>query len=138
MNINEFYKTYEEPEFIDERLKNIVSSIVIARGKGFYEDMKKQLDELKNYFFKTLNDVVMTPELEATFPIWVFDNIEKVTDYNEYNSRLLHDRNLDSVVEDGNIKLHWRISYYDKDKNIWSGTKPSDIAYRILEIIFEY
>ena len=138
MNINEFYKTYEEPEFIDERLKNVVSSIVIARGKGFYEDMKKQLDELKNYFFKTLNDVVMTPELEATFPIWVFDNIEKVTDYNEYNSRLVHDRNLDSIVEDDNIKLHWRISYYDKDKNIWNGTKPSDIAYRILEIIFEY
>lgn len=138
MNINEFYKTYEEPEFIDERLKNVVSSIVIARGKGFYEDMKKQLDELKNYFFKTLNDVVMTPELEATFPIWVFDNIEKVTDYNEYNSRLVHDRNLDSIVEDDNIKLHWRISYYDKDKNIWSGIKPSDIAYRILEIIFEY
>ena len=42
MNINEFYKTYEEPEFIDERLENVVSSIVIARGKGFYEDMRKQ------------------------------------------------------------------------------------------------
>lgn len=138
MNINEFYKTYEEPEFIDERLENVVSSIVIARGKGFYEDMRKQLDELKNYFFKTLNDVVMTPELEATFPIWVFDNVEKVTDYNEYNTRLVHDRNLDSIVEDDNIKLHWRISYYDKDKNIWSGTKPRDITYRILEIIFEY
>lgn len=138
MNINEFYKTYEEPEFIDERLENVVSSIVIARGKGFYEDMRKQLDELKNYFFKTLNDVVMTPELEATFPIWVFDNVEKVTDYNEYNTRLVHNRNLDSIVEDDNIKLHWRISYYDKDKNIWSGTEPRDIAYRILEIIFEY
>ena len=109
MNINEFYKTYEEPEFIDERLENVVSSIVIARGKGFYEDMRKQLDELKNYFFKTLNDVVMTPELEASFPIWVFDNVEKVTDYNEYNTRLVHNRNL-----------------------------PRDIAYRILEIIFEY
>lgn len=138
MNINEFYKTYEEPEFIDERLENVVSTIVIARGKGFYEDMRKQLDELKNYFFKTLNDVVMTPELEATFPIWVFDNVEKVTDYNEYNSRLVVDEDLDNIVEDDNIKLHWRVSYYDKDKNIWSGKKPRDIAYRILEIIFEY
>lgn len=138
MNINEFYKTYEEPEFIDERLEDVVSSIVIARGKGFYEDMRKQLNELKNYFFKTLNDVVMTPELEATFPIWVFDNIEKVTDYNDYNSKLIIDESLDNIVEDDNIKLHWRVSYYDKDKNIWNGAKPHDIAYRILEIIFEY
>lgn len=138
MNINEFYKTYEEPEVIDERIKNIISTIVVSKGKGFNKEIEKQLEEQKNYFFKTFNDVVMTPELEATFPIWVFDNIEKVTDYNDYNSKLIIDESLDNIVEDDNIKLHWRVSYYDKDKNIWSGTKPRDIAYRILEIIFEY
>lgn len=137
MNINEFYKIYEEPEFTDERLENVVSTIVIAKGKGFHEDMKKQLDELKNYFFKTLNDVVMTPELEATFPIWVFDNVEKVTDYSNYNNRLVVDKNLDSIVEDDSIKLHWRISYYDKQKKVCDTKNPQKIAYRILEILFD-
>lgn len=118
MDINKFYESYEKPEFIDERLENVVSALVIARGKGFNEDLEKQQQELKRFFFKTLNDVVMTPEMEMTFPIWVFDNVEKVTDYNEYNSRLVIDENLDNIVEDDNVKLHWRVSYYDKNKNL--------------------
>lgn len=110
MDINKFYESYEKPEFIDERLENVVSALVIARGKGFNEDLEKQQQELKRFFFKTLNDVVMTPEMEMTFPIWVFDNVEKVTDYNEYNSRLVIDENLDNIVEDDNVKLHWRVT----------------------------
>ena len=135
MDINKFYESYEKPEFIDERLENVVSALVIARGKGFNEDLEKQQQELKRFFFKTLNDVVMTPEMEMTFPIWVFDNVEKVTDYNEYNSRLVIDENL---VEDDNVKLHWRVSYYDKNKNLCDSKKPQNISYRILEVIFEY
>ena len=122
MDINKFYESYEKPEFIDERLENVVSALVIARGKGFNEDLEKQQQELKRFFFKTLNDVVMTPEMEMTFPIWVFDNVEKVTDYNEYNSRLVIDENLDNIVEDDNVKLHWRVSYYDKNKNFCYGS----------------
>ena len=138
MDINKFYESYEKPEFIDERLENVVSALVIARGKGFNEDLEKQQQELKRFFFKTLNDVVMTPEMEMTFPIWVFDNVEKVTDYNEYNSRLVIDENLDNIVEDDNVKLHWRVSYYDKNKNLCDRKKPQNISYRILEVIFEY
>ena len=33
MDINKFYESYEKPEFIDERLENVVSALVIARGK---------------------------------------------------------------------------------------------------------
>lgn len=138
MDINKFYESYEKPEFIDERLENVVNALVIARGKGFNEDLEKQQQELKRFFFKTLNDVVMTPEMEMTFPIWVFDNVEKVTDYNEYNSRLVIDENLDNIVEDDNVKLHWRVSYYDKNKNLCDSKKPQNISYRILEVIFEY
>ena len=138
MDINKFYESYEKPEFIDERLENVVSALVIARGKGFNEDLEKQQQELKRFFFKTLNDVVMTPEMEMTFPIWVFDNVEKVTDYNEYNSRLVIDENLVNIVEDDNVKLHWRVSYYDKNKNLCDSKKPQNISYRILEVIFEY
>ena len=138
MDINKFYESYEKPEFIDERLENVVSALVIARGKGFNEDLEKQQQELKRFFFKTLNDVVMTPEMEMTFPIWVFDNVEKVTDYNEYNSRLVIDENLDNIVEDDTVKLHWRVSYYDKNKNLCDSKKPQNISYRILEVIFEY
>lgn len=138
MDINKFYESYEKPEFIDERLENVVSALVIARGKGFNEDLEKQQQELKRFFFKILNDVVMTPEMEMTFPIWVFDNVEKVTDYNEYNSRLVIDENLDNIVEDDNVKLHWRVSYYDKNKNLCDSKKPQNISYRILEVIFEY
>ena len=138
MDINKFYESYEKPEFIDERLENVVSALVIARGKGFNEDLEKQQQELKRFFFKTLNDVVMTPEMEMTFPIWVFDNVEKVTDYNEYNSRLVIDENLDNIVEDDNVKLHWRVSHYDKNKNLCDSKKPQNISYRILEVIFEY
>ena len=138
MDINKFYESYEKPEFIDERLENVVSALVIARGKGFNEDLEKQQQELKRFFFKTLNDVVMTPEMEMTFPIWVFDNVEKVTDYNEYNSRLVIDENLDNIVEDDNVKLHWRVIYYDKNKNLCDSKKPQNISYRILEVIFEY
>lgn len=138
MDINKFYESYEKPEFIDERLENVVSALVIARGKGFNEDLEKQQQELKRFFFKTLNDVVMTPEMEMTFPIWVFDNVEKVTDYNEYNSRLVIDENLDNIVEDDNVKLHWRVSYYDKNKNLCDSKKPQNISYRILEVFFEY
>ena len=138
MDINKFYESYEKPEFIDERLENVVSALVIAMGKGFNEDLEKQQQELKRFFFKTLNDVVMTPEMEMTFPIWVFDNVEKVTDYNEYNSRLVIDENLDNIVEDDNVKLHWRVSYYDKNKNLCDSKKPQNISYRILEVIFEY
>lgn len=138
MDINKFYESYEKPEFIDERLENVVSALVIARGKGFNEDLEKQQQELKRFFFKTLNDVVMTPEMEMTFPIWVFDNVEKVTDYNEYNSRLVIDENLDNIVEDDNVKHHWRVSYYDKNKNLCDSKKPQNISYRILEVIFEY
>ena len=138
MDINKFYESYEKPEFIDERLENVVSALVIARGKGFNEDLEKQQQELKRFFFKTLNDVVMTPEMEMTFPIWVFDNVEKVTDYNEYNSRLVIDENLDNIVEDDNVKLHCRVSYYDKNKNLCDSKKPQNISYRILEVIFEY
>lgn len=127
MDINKFYESYEKPEFIDERLENVVSALVIARGKGFNEDLEKQQQELKRFFFKTLNDVVMTPEMEMTFPIWVFDNVEKVTDYNEYNSRLVIDENLDNIVEDDNVKLHWRVSYYDKNKNLCDSKKPQNI-----------
>lgn len=32
MDINKFYESYEKPEFIDERLENVVSALVIARG----------------------------------------------------------------------------------------------------------
>ena len=137
MNINEFYKTYEEPEFIDEQLKNVASTIVIAKGKGFNDEAEKEQIELKKFFFKTLNDVVMTPELEATFPIWVFDNVEIVTDYSNYNNRLVVDKNLDSVIEDDDITLHWRISYYDEQKKVCDTKNPQKIAYRILEILFD-
>lgn len=116
---------------------NCFSKLILGY-KGFNEDLEKQQQELKRFFFKTLNDVVMTPEMEMTFPIWVFDNVEKVTDYNEYNSRLVIDENLDNIVEDDNVKLHWRVSYYDKNKNLCDSKKPQNISYRILEVIFEY
>ena len=46
MDINKFYESYEKPEFIDERLENVVSALVIARGNGFNEDLEKQQQEL--------------------------------------------------------------------------------------------
>lgn len=60
-----------------------------------------------------------------------------VTDYSNYNNRLVVDKNLDSIVEDDSIKLHWRISYYDKQKKVCDTKKPQKIAYRILEILFD-
>lgn len=134
MNINDFYKTYEEPEIIDDNLDKVVSTLIVSKGKSFDE---VEQNKLKNYFFKTLNDVVMTPELEASFPMWVFDNIEKVTDYINYDYKLVVDENLDNVVEDECIKLHWRISYYDINKNICNVNENKNIAYRILEILFD-
>lgn len=134
MNINDFYKTYEEPEIIDDNLDKVVSTLIVSKGKSFDE---VEQNKLKNYFFKTQNDVVMTPELEASFPMWVFDNIEKVTDYINYNYKLVVDENLDNVVEDECIKLHWRISYYDINKNICNVNENKNIAYRILEILFD-
>ena len=134
MNINDFYNTYEEPENIDDNLDKVVSTLIVSKGKSFDEE---EQNKLKNYFFKTKNDVVMTPELEASFPMWVFDNIEKVTDYINYDYKLVIDENLDNVVEDEGIKLHWRVSYYDVNKNICNVNENKNIAYRILEILFD-
>ena len=72
MNINDFYKTYEEPEIIDDNLDKVVSTLIVSKGKSFDEE---EQNKLKNYFFKTQNDVVMAPELESSFPMWVFDNM---------------------------------------------------------------
>lgn len=44
---------------------------------------------------------------------------------------------LDNVVEDEGIKLHWRVSYYDVNKNICNVNENKNIAFRILEILFD-
>lgn len=87
---------------IDDNLDKVVSTLIVSKGKSFDEE---EQNKLKNYFFKTQNDVEMTSELEASFPMWVFDNIEKVTDYINYDYKLVIDENLDNVVEDEGINL---------------------------------
>ena len=47
------------------------------------------------------------------------------------------EENLDNIVEDEGIKFHWRVSYYDVNKNICNVNENKNIAYRILEILFD-